>query len=31
MKPLPSHGRFAYSGINDRPELRWPGGARLAV
>ena len=31
MQPLPSHGRFAYSGINDRPALRWPGGARLAV
>jgi peptidoglycan/xylan/chitin deacetylase (PgdA/CDA1 family) len=28
---LPSHGRFAYSGIDDRPPLRWPGGARLAV
>jgi allantoinase len=25
------HGRFAYSAIVDRPPLRWPNGARLAV
>lgn len=33
MKPGPiaTHGRFAYSAIRDRPPLRWPNGARLAV
>jgi allantoinase len=33
MKPLPSHGRFDYTGIGDRTRLRrrWPGGAGLAV
>jgi len=25
------HGRFAYSPIIDRPPLRWPNGAQLAV
>jgi allantoinase len=25
------HGRFAYSAIVDRPPLRWPNGARLAL
>lgn len=25
------HGRFPYSPIVDRPELRWPNGARVAV
>ena len=31
-RPAPrGHGRFAYSGIHDRPPLCWPGGARLAV
>lgn len=25
------HGRFAYSAIVDRPPLRWPNGARVAV
>jgi allantoinase len=25
------HGRFAYSAIIDRPPLRWPNGAYLAV
>ncbi|WP_201010608.1 hypothetical protein [Rhodococcus sp. NKCM2511] len=29
--PLPSHGRFEYSPIVDRPQFEWPGGARLAV
>lgn len=29
--PLPSHGRFEYSPIVDRPRFEWPGGARLAV
>jgi allantoinase len=29
--PLPAHGRFDYRPITDRPEFRWPGGARLAV
>jgi allantoinase len=28
---LPTHGRFAYSGIDARPRYSWPGGARLAV
>jgi hypothetical protein len=28
---LPSHGRFDYSAITDRPQFTWPGGARLAV
>ena len=28
---LPSHGRFDYSGIHNRPAYRWPGGAGLAV
>jgi allantoinase len=30
-KPLPTHGRFPYSGINDRPDFTWPDGKRLAV
>jgi allantoinase len=25
------HGRFGYSAIIDRPPLRWPNGARVAV
>lgn len=29
--PLPTHGRFDYQAINDRPDWAWPGGARLAV
>jgi peptidoglycan/xylan/chitin deacetylase (PgdA/CDA1 family) len=29
--PLPTHGRFPYSGINDRPAFSWPDGKRLAV
>jgi allantoinase len=28
---LPSHGRFAYSAITDRPDFSWPQGKRLAV
>ena len=28
---LPHHGRFAYSAIHQRPDFRWPNGARLAV
>ncbi|MGG7566739.1 polysaccharide deacetylase family protein [Rhodovulum sp. DZ06] len=28
---LPSHGRFDYSPITDRPDFTWPGGKRLAV
>lgn len=31
MKPVTTHDRFAYSSIRDRPALRWPNGARLAV
>ncbi|MPZ57142.1 MAG: polysaccharide deacetylase family protein [Rhizobiales bacterium] len=30
--PVPrEHGRFPYSAIVDRPPLRWPNGARVAV
>jgi len=29
--PVPSHQRFAYSGIRHRPAGRWPNGSRLAV
>ena len=28
---LRGHGRFAYSPIHQRPDYRWPNGARLAV
>jgi peptidoglycan/xylan/chitin deacetylase (PgdA/CDA1 family) len=28
---LPSHGRYAYSGIAERADYSWPNGARLAV
>ncbi len=28
---LPSHGRFNYSPITERPRFEWPGGKRLAV
>ncbi len=28
---LPTHGRFDYSPITQRPHYRWPGGAGLAV
>lgn len=28
---LPSHNRFEYSGITDRPDIAWPDGKRLAV
>jgi len=33
QSPLPAqeHDRFAYSAIVDRPPLRWPNGARVAV
>ena len=33
MQPslLPSHGRFDYSAITDRPDFSWPDGKRLAV
>lgn len=27
----PEHGRFDYSPISQRPPLRWPNGARVAV
>jgi allantoinase len=30
-KTPPEHGRFPYSAIVDRPTLRWPNGARVAV
>ena len=28
---LPSHERFGYSPITDRPDFEWPGGKRLAL
>ena len=28
---LPTHDRFSYRAIVDRPDFDWPGGARLAV
>ena len=28
---LPTHGRFDYSAITERPGFAWPGGKRLAV
>jgi Polysaccharide deacetylase len=28
---LPSHNRFEYSPITERPQFTWPGGRRLAV
>ena len=28
---LPSHNRFEYSPITERPVFTWPGGRRLAV
>lgn len=28
---LRTHGRYDYSGIVERPDFDWPGGARLAV
>ena len=28
---LPSHGRYDYSAIVERPVYDWPGGRRLAV
>jgi len=28
---LPDHGRYAYQPITDRPDFRWPNGARLAI
>ncbi len=27
---LPSHDRYSYSAITDRPDYSWPGGKRLA-
>ena len=31
MNPIPTHNRFDYSAIRDRPALEWPNGARLAL
>lgn len=31
MTTVPSHGRYAYSAIHDRPGYVWPGRKRLAV
>lgn len=28
---LPSHGRYDYCAITNRPDFTWPGGKRLAV
>lgn len=28
---LPTHGRYTYASINDRPFYRWPNGAGLAL
>lgn len=28
---LPTHGRYEYSAITQRPDFDWPGGKRLAV
>jgi peptidoglycan/xylan/chitin deacetylase (PgdA/CDA1 family) len=28
---LTTHGRYGYSPITDRPDYRWPNGARLAL
>ena len=28
---LPSHGRYAYSGLPERARYAWPNGARLAT
>src|SRR5215211_4375181 len=30
-QPPKEHDRFSYSPIVDRPPLRWPNGARVAV
>src|SRR5687768_13560771 len=29
--PLPSHNRFAFSPLPERPDYSWPGGKRLAM
>ena len=29
--PLPTHSRYAYSALPERPVYDWPGGKRLAV
>lgn len=31
LGPLPSHDRFDYRAIHQRPDYHWPNGARLAV
>ena len=31
MRPLKSHGRYAYCAITRRPDYSWPEGRRLAV
>ncbi|WCB92274.1 hypothetical protein DSM104299_00964 [Baekduia alba] len=31
LDAVPSHNRFAYAAIRDRPAYRWPNGAGLAV
>lgn len=31
VRPLDTHGRYAYSAITRRPDYSWPDGRRLAV
>ena len=31
LDQLPSHGRYDYSGISERPRFTWPNGARVAL
>jgi allantoinase len=31
MMVLPTHGRFDYSALPERPDYAWPGGKRLAM
>src|SRR6056297_1393186 len=31
MIELPTHDRYDYSAITERPDYSWPGGKRLAV
>jgi len=31
VSPLPTHGRYDYSAITDRPDYSWPDGKRLAI
>jgi hypothetical protein len=31
MPPVPSHGRYPYSPISERPAYDWPGSKHLAA